>query len=353
MATGSNNNPVFHLLESRPYPAVLSIVMPMYNEEAIIDLLRPELERFMYEVRSETEVILVNDGSSDQTLSKLVAWAKQDERIKILHLSRNFGHQAAASAGLDQARGDAVVLIDADLQDPLSVIHQMLERYREGYDVVYGRRERRQGESRFKLFTAWLFYRLMRAMVYKDLPLDAGDFRLMSRQFLEDLKAMHETHRFLRGMTAWVGYPQCAVTYERAPRAGGCTKYSLRKMLAFAWTAATSFSSLPLQASLIMGAVVGVFAAEEGIRALLATLFHWYIVPGWTSLMVVTSVIGSALLTCMGILGQYVARIYEQAKERPLYLVARSFNISGSEGSMTRAFSGSREAAVGSGHTRV
>jgi glycosyltransferase involved in cell wall biosynthesis len=353
MATGRNTDPVFHLLESRAYPALLSIVIPMYNEESVAEPLRAELERFMYEAGSDTEVILVNDGSSDQTLPKIVAWAKRDERIKVLHLSRNFGHQAAASAGLDHARGDAVVLIDADLQDPLPVIHEMVERYREGYDVVYGKRERRQGESWFKRFSAWLFYRLMRAMVYRDLPLDAGDFRLMSRQFLGDLKTMNETHRFLRGMTAWVGYPQCAVTYERARRASGRTKYSLRKMLAFAWTAATSFSSLPLQASLIMGAAVGVFAAEEGIRALLATLFHWYIVPGWTSLMVVTSVIGSALLTCMGILGQYVARIYEQAKERPLYLVARSFNMPGADGAVTRAFPGSRGAAVGSGHTRV
>lgn len=348
MTDAGNSAPVFHFLEPRPYPALLSIVVPMYNEEPVIELLRTELERFMYEVRCETEVILVNDGSSDLTLSKIAAWARQDERVRVLHLSRNFGHQAASTAGLDYARGDAVVLIDADLQDPIPVVHEMIDRYCAGYDVVYGKRERRRGESGFKIVTAWLFYRLMRAMVYKHLPVDTGDFRLMSRQCLDGLKTMGETHRFLRGMTAWVGYPQCGVTYERAPRAGGSTKYSLRKMLAFAWTAATSFSSLPLQASLVMGGVIGAFAVEEGIRALLATMFRWYVVPGWTSLMVVTCVIGSALLTCMGILGQYVARIYEQAKGRPLYLVARSFNFE-----CTRAADRHREAAVEPGEARI
>jgi dolichol-phosphate mannosyltransferase len=331
MATTTDSNPTYHLLEPRPYPATLSIVIPMYNEEAVVELLRADLEQFMYEANTETEVILVNDGSADQTLPKIAAWARQDDRIKIVHLSRNFGHQIAATAGLDYAGGDAIVLIDADLQDPLSVVHEMIERYCEGYDVVYGQREKRRGESLLKRLTAWMFYRLMRAMVYKYLPVDAGDFRLISRQCLEGLKSMHETHRFLRGMIAWVGYPQCAVTYERAPRARGYTKYSLRKMLAFAWTAATSFSSLPLQASLALGALVGLFGVEEGIRALLAVTFGWYAVPGWTSLMVVTSFIGSALLTCVGILGQYIGQIYEQSKDRPLYLVSRTFNVAASD----------------------
>lgn len=319
----------FHLLEPRPYPAVLSIVIPMYNEEPVIELLRSEIECFMYQVHCETEVILVNDGSSDQTLAKLAAWATEDDRIRVLHLSRNFGHQIAATAGLDHASGDAVVLIDADLQDPLPVIHQMIRHYCEGYDVVYGQRKKRQGETWLKLATAWAFYRLMKAFVYRHLPVDTGDFRLISRQCLEGLRSMRETQRFLRGMVAWVGYPQCAVLYDRAPRAGGQTKYPLRKMLGFAWTAATSFSSLPLKVSLVLGFLIGLFGLEEGARALLATAFGWYVVPGWTSLMVVTSVVGSALLISMGILGQYIGQIYEQAKERPLYLVSRTFNISG------------------------
>jgi glycosyltransferase involved in cell wall biosynthesis len=321
----------YHLLERRRYPNTLSLVIPMYNEEGVVDLLRAEVDKFLNEVKCDTEILLVNDGSSDQTLPKIAAWAAADRRIKVVHLSRNFGHQVAVSAGLDYASGEAIVLIDADLQDPLSVIHQMIDHYCEGYDVVYGQRVTRRGESFLKRFTAWAFYRLMRAMVYRDLPLDAGDFRLISRHCLLGLQKMHETHRFLRGMVAWVGYPQCAVKYERAPRAGGETKYPMRKMLHFAWTAATSFSILPLQASLVLGLFVGLVGVEEGIRAILAKALGWYTVPGWSSLMVVTCIIGSALLICMGILGQYVGRIYEQSKERPLYLVSRTFNMSRAE----------------------
>ena len=167
----------------------------------------------------------------------------------------------------------------------------------------------------------------MRTLVYKGLPVDAGDFRLMSRECLSGLQAMRETHRFLRGMVAWLGYPQCALKYERAPRAAGATKYPFTKMLAFAWTAATSFSTLPLQISIVLGVIIGLFGLEEAVRASLARLLGWYVVPGWTSLMVVTSVIGSALLISVGIVGQYVGRIYEESKDRPLYLVARTFNV--------------------------
>ena len=316
-----------HILQPRPSPARLSLVIPMFNEEVVVDFLRAELENFMREVSAEMEVILVNDGSSDGTIEKIAGWAAEDRRIKVLQLSRNFGHQIASTAGLDYATGDAVVLIDADLQDPLPVVHRMIERYREGYDVVYGQREARQGESAVKLFTAWAFYRVMRLMVYKRLPLDAGDFRLISRECLNGLKSMRETHRFLRGMVAWVGYPQFALKYQRASRVAGETKYPLRKMLALAWTAATSFSTVPLQISIVLGLITGVIGIEEGTRAILAALFGWYTVPGWTSLMVVTSIIGSALLISVGILGQYVGKIYEQSKERPLYLVSRTFNV--------------------------
>ena len=303
-------------------------MIPMYNEEEVVDFLRVELEQFMSEVSMEVEVVLVNDGSSDKTIDKIAHWASVDGRIKVIHLSRNFGHQIAATAGLDYATGDAVVLIDADLQDPLSVVHQMIERYREGYDVVYGQRIARHGESAFKRFSAWAFYRVMRRMVHKSLPVDTGDFRLISRECLDGLKRMRETHRFLRGMVAWVGYPQFALKYERAARVAGETKYPMRKMLAFAWTAATSFSTVPLHFSILLGLVTGLFGIEEGIRAILASLLGWYAVPGWTSLMVVTSIIGSALLISVGILGQYVGKLYEQSKERPLYLVSRTFNIS-------------------------
>jgi dolichol-phosphate mannosyltransferase len=299
----------------------------MYNEESVVEALHAEIDRFLTEVKCETEVLLINDGSSDRTLPMIAGWAALDGRIKIIQLSRNFGHQAAVTAGLDYARGDAIVLMDADLQDPLSVVHRMIDRYCEGYDVVYGQREKRRGEPVLKRFTAWIFYRVMRAMVFRDLPLDAGDFRLISRECLRGLHSMRETHRFLRGMVAWMGYPQCAVKYDRAPRAGGRTKYPLRKMVLFAWTAATSFSILPLQASLVLGFFVGLLGIEEGIRAALALTLHWYTVPGWTSLMIVACMIGSALLISVGILGQYIGKIYEQSKVRPLYLISRTFNL--------------------------
>src|ERR1035438_7530736 len=317
----------YHILQPRPSPASLSLVIPMYNEEAIVHFLRAEVEKFMREVPADMEVILVNDGSSDRTIDGIVAWAAEDRRIKIVHLSRNFGHQIALTAGLDYATGDAVAVIDADLQDPLPVIHQMIERYREGYDVVYGQRAARQGESVAFKVSAWVFYRVMRFLIYKRLPLDTGDFRLISRECLDGLKSMRETHRFLRGMVAWVGYPQVAVKYQRASRVAGEAKYPLRNLLGLAWTAATSFSTVPLQISIVLGLITGLLGIEEGTRAILASLLGWYIVPGWTSLMVVTSIIGSALLISVGILGQYVGKIYEQSKERPLYLVSRTFNV--------------------------
>ena len=317
----------FHLLQPRPYPGLLSLVIPMYNEEAVVPFLRTGLEQFMTEVAGETEVILVNDGSTDTTLAGIASWAAEDPRVKVIHLSRNFGHQIACTAGLDIAAGDAVVVLDADLQDPLQVIHKMIARYCEGYDVAYAARTAREGETWFKRFSAWLFYRLMRAMVYNRLPVDAGDFRLISRSCLDGLRQMREIHRFLRGMVAWVGYPQIAVPFERSRRVAGTTKYPLRRMLAFSWTAATSFSVLPLRFSTVMGFLVTLFGAEEALRAVLSHIFHWYTVRGWSSLMVAVCIIGGTQLMTIGILGEYVGKIYEQSKERPLYLVARTVNV--------------------------
>jgi len=299
----------------------------MYNEEAVVPMLRGELESFMPGLPCQAEIVLVNDGSSDATLEHIAGWAAADSRIKVVHLSRNFGHQLAATAGLDYATGDAIVLIDADLQDPLAVIHEMVARYREGYDVVYGQREARVGETRLKLATAWFFYRFMRLLTQAQLPVDAGDFRLLSRQFRDGLASMRETHRFLRGMVAWAGFPQIAVRYRRRERTAGETKYPLRKMLRLAWTAVTSFSSLPLKLSFGFGLVVGLFGIEEAIRAVLSHFLGAETVPGWVSLMVVTSLIGSALLMSISVLGEYVGKIYEQVKGRPLYLVARTFNV--------------------------
>jgi polyisoprenyl-phosphate glycosyltransferase len=321
----ANNNP--YLLEPRPYPAWLSIVIPMYNEELVVPFLITGLKQFMTELSGKVEIILVNDGSTDSTLKQIVEWAHQDVRVKIVNFSRNFGHQIASTAGLDYATGDAVVLLDSDMQDPLNVIHRMIERYREGYDVVYGQRQARRGETPIKRITAWLFYRLMRAFVHKNLPVDVGDFRLLSRPCLNALQQMRETHRFLRGMVAWVGFPQIGIQYERAPRVAGSTKFTMRKMVNFAWTAATSFSILPLKASTWLGVIVMLVGLGEAVHALLAKTFHWYVVPGWTSLTVLVSILGGATLMSIGVLGEYIGKLYEQTKNRPLYLVSQTVNI--------------------------
>jgi len=323
--TGMSQNSC--LLQPRPYPRRLSLVIPVCNEESAVPFLRKAMGPFIAEVRGDVEVVLVNDGSTDSTLRHIMEWAGQDPAVKVINLSRNFGHQIACTAGLDFATGDAVVVMDADLQDPLNVIHAMIGRYREGYDVVYGQRLVRRGETFFKRSTAWLFYRLMQVLVHKQLAVDTGDFRLLSRPCLDALRQMPETHRFLRGMVAWVGFPQIGVPYERAPRVAGSTKYPLRKMLNFAWTAATSFSTIPLKISTLLGFVVMLIGLEEAGRAILAKIFNWYTVPGWSSLTVLISVIGGAMLMSIGVLGEYVGKLYEQAKNRPLYVVTRLINI--------------------------
>ena len=257
-------------LQTRPEPALLSLVVPCYNEEESLPLLAAEITRFINASPYPCEVILVNDGSTDRTIEFLVDWSTRDRRIKVLSFSRNFGHQLAATAGVDYATGDAVVLIDADLQDPLDVIHDMVAQYRNGYDVVCGQRSVRAGENFFKRATAWFFYRLMQTFFLKSLPADVGDFRLMSRRCVSSLSSMRELHRFLRGMVAWVGYPQICVRYERRPRVAGTTKYPLSRMIRLAWNAAVSFSPLPLRMSFFAGGLMALLAVEEAVRALVA-----------------------------------------------------------------------------------
>lgn len=313
-------------LRPRPNPALVSIVVPCYNEERCLPLFAEEATRFIDASAYACEIILVNDGSSDGTLEFLAEWSARDARIKVLSLSRNFGHQIAATAGVDEANGDAVVLIDADLQDPLFVIDEMVAQYRNGYDVVCGQRSARAGENLFKRASAWMFYRLMQFLFLKSLPHDVGDFRLMSRRCVNSLRSMRELHRFIRGMVAWVGYPQVCVQYERQARAAGETKYPLSKMIRLAWNAAVSFSPLPLRMSFLAGGLMALLALEEAIRAFVAYV-SGRTVPGWTSLMVVLCMSNAALLVTVGILGEYVAKIYEEGKGRPLYIVADTWNI--------------------------
>jgi dolichol-phosphate mannosyltransferase len=313
-------------LRTRPDPALLSLVVPCYNEEQSLPLFAAEITRFIDASPYASEVVLVNDGSTDRTLEFLAEWSGRDGRIKVLSLSRNFGHQLAATAGVDYAAGDAVVLLDADLQDPLDVIHEMVAQYRNGYDVVCGQRTVRAGENLFKRATAWFFYRMMQFFFLKSLPHDVGDFRLMSRRCVDSLRSMRELHRFLRGMVAWVGYPQICVRYERRARVAGTTKYPLSRMIRLAWNAAVSFSPLPLRMSFFAGGLMALLAIEEAVRALVAH-FSGRTVAGWTSLMIVLCMSNAALLITVGILGEYVAKIFEESKGRPLYIVADAWNV--------------------------
>jgi dolichol-phosphate mannosyltransferase len=317
----------FHPMISRSDPAVLSLVIPVYNESAMIPILRREISEFVSSLPMVCELILVNDGSSDDSLRHLLQWAKEDSRVRVLGLARNFGHQIAVTAGLDAARGDAVVVMDADLQDPPEVILAMLREYRAGYDVVYGQRISRHGETAFKRMSAWIFYRLMQRFVHKDLPIDAGDFRLISRSCLDAVRSMRETHRFLRGMVAWVGFPQTAVRFERPARVAGNTKYPLRRMLHFAWTAALSFSPAPLRVSFAFSALVSALGMLIGLYAVARKLLGLPVSPGWTSLLIVVCLIGAGTLLSIGVLGEYIARIFEEVKGRPLYVVSISANI--------------------------
>ena len=341
----------YHRLTARNAPTLLSIVIPLFNEQDTLPFLRGELDRFLERLPYPAEVVIVNDGSTDSSLDFLAQWADEDARVRVLSLARNYGHQYAATAGLDHAAGDAAVLIDADLQDPLDVIPAMVAQYEAGYDVVMGKRVIRQGETVFKRATAWLFYRLMQRLIYRELEPDVGDFRLISRTCLNALRQMRETHRFLRGMVCWVGFPQTTVEYVRHARQHGTTKYPLRKMLLLAWTAAVSFSPAPLRASFALGVLAAMAGLGEGVYAVARTLLGYYTVPGWTSVIVVTCLIGGAILISIGVLGEYVGRIFEEVKGRPLYTVAERYNMEPLEsGQATHA---PAEAALTSGLHRL
>lgn len=311
---------------------VLSLVLPIYNEEPVIPELHKRLEAFLASVGETWEVIFVDDGSRDKSFEMLKAVCEGEPRYKLVSFARNFGHQFAITAGVDYAEGEAVVVMDADLQDPPEVVGQMLAKWREGFDVVYGVRAKREREGIFKRATAALFYRLLRAMVGVPIPVDVGDFRLMSRRVVLTLRALREANRFVRGMVAWVGFRQTAVEYVRPGRFAGETHYPLRKMIRFALDGITSFSVIPLRVATLLGTVSGL--ASVGIA--LWALYEWYfkegVVAGWTTIMIAVSLAASAQLLMIGILGEYVGRIYEEVKQRPLYVVAERLNLEGAPG---------------------
>ena len=314
---------------------VLSLVLPIFNEEAIIPELDRRLRAFLNDVGSGVgeawEVIFVNDGSKDRSLALLKELAAAEPRYKVLSLSRNFGHKMAITAGLDRAGGEAVVVMDADLQDPPEVVRQMVARWREGFDVVFGVRSRRHGETVFKKLTAAIFYRLLRGMLGDvSIPIDAGDFRLMSRPVVLTLRALRERHRFVRGLVWWVGFRQTAVSYERPARFAGETKWPLRRMLHFAVDGITSFSTVPLRMATWLGVLAGVVALG-GVGWALYSKFFGGVVRGWTTIMILVGLGSSAQLLMTGILGEYVGRIYEEVKRRPLYVVDSEVNLTGQD----------------------
>jgi len=305
----------------------LSIVVPLYNEQ---DNVAPLVERIVailerLEGVPEYEIVLVNDGSSDSTLERIRVEMSGHAHIVLVNLSRNFGHQIAASAGIDIAAGDAVVLMDGDLQDPPELIADFVAKWREGYDVVYAVRRTRKGESRFKVFTARLFYRTIKHLTKVAIPVDTGDFRLMSRRVVEALKRSRERHRFLRGMVSWVGYDQIGVEYDREERKSGTTKYPLPKMLRFAIDGITSFSDVPLRFASYLGFAASIVAFVYAAIVIAYKLFSLKppgYTPGWASTIVAVLFLGGVQLISLGILGEYIGRIYDEVKGRPLYLIS-------------------------------
>lgn len=307
----------------------VSLVVPVYNEEAVIDELTRRLRELLaaMDAAGRWEVIFVNDGSRDASLAMLTAACEREKRFKLVNLSRNFGHQIAITAGTDRAEGEAVVIMDADLQDPPELIGEMLQRFAEGYDVVYAVRKRRHGESWFKRATAALFYRTLKRVVGVDIPADTGDFRLMSRRAVLALRGLREANRFVRGLVAWIGFRQTAVYYDRKARFAGDTHYPLHKMLRFASDGIISFSTLPLRMATVLGMFSGLMAAGVAAWVLIAVLSGAYVVPGWATLMLAVSLASSAQLLMIGILGEYLGRIYDEVKRRPLYLVDQTKNL--------------------------
>lgn len=298
----------------------LSVVIPAYNEEANIRPMVERLDRAVAPSVSGLEVVFVDDGSRDGTWAAISELAARDPRVRGIRFARNFGHQAALTAGVDAARGRAVVIIDADLQDPPEVIPEMLARWREGFEVVYGQREEREGETWFKKATARWFYRLLSRITSVEIPVDTGDFRLMGPRAVAAFRSLPERNRFIRGLVAWLGFPQTAVRYRRKPRAAGETKYPLRKMVRLALDGIVGFSYLPLRLATMLGfAVSGLsFLYILVVIGLKIAGINW---PGYTSLMASILFLGGVQLIMIGILGEYIGRIFDEVKRRPLYLV--------------------------------
>jgi dolichol-phosphate mannosyltransferase len=301
---------------------LLSIVVPMYNEEQGAKECVARLKSVLQNMGCRYEIIFINDGSRDRTLEILKA--ERDQNIRILNLSRNFGHQAAITAGLDYAKGDAIIIIDGDLQDPPELFPEMVAKWQAGADVVHARRKKREGETAFKLFTAKIYYRIMRQLSDIDMPVDVGDFRLMSARAKDSLMKLRERRRYVRGLVAWVGYKQDFVEYDRAERFAGETHYTLLRMLRFSMDGIASFSVVPLRISSFVGAMSAFIALLYGVYALYIK-FTAHAIIGWTSVVIVVLFLGGIQLLCLGIIGEYIGILHEEIKQRPLYIIGEVY----------------------------
>lgn len=301
-----------------------SVIIPIYNEQENIDLLYQRLKKVSSDISSNHELIFINDGSKDASMRLILALAANDPSIKYIDFSRNFGHQIAVSAGLDYAQGKVVAIIDADLQDPPELIPDMISKMKEGFEVVYAKRRSREGETFLKKLTARLFYRLLASITSVEIPVDTGDFRVIDHKIVKVLREMPEQHKFLRGQISWIGFNQTFIEYDRAERHGGKTGYTYKKMIRFALDGITSFSRFPLKVATMSGFLVSGIAFLLIIYALYAKFFKDDTIPGWTSLMLAITFIGGIQLISIGIIGEYIGRLSDNVRKRPLYIVRDS-----------------------------
>lgn len=304
-----------------------SVVVPMYNEEEVVIESYKRLKKVMDGIDMMYEIIFINDGSKDETAEIISAICDKDQKVKLIDFSRNFGHQTAITAGMDYSTGDAIVVIDGDLQDPPEVIPEMLSKWREGFDVVYGKRVERKGETFFKKITAAIFYRFLRRMTDVDIPVNTGDFRLIDRKVCDALKLVKERSRYIRGIISWLGFKQTGVEFSRDKRFAGKTKYPLRKMIKFAFDAVTSFSYKPLKLASYLGMFLSIFSFLYLIIVIYLRLFTTTTVEGWASILAVSLFFNGIVLMILGIIGEYIGRIYDEAKGRPLYVIRDFKNI--------------------------
>ncbi len=307
----------------------VSLVIPMYYEEEVAEKCYERVTENLKKLQNyEYEIIFVNDGSKDKTLEILEKIAKQDEQVKVVSFSRNFGHQCAVTAGLKYVTGDAIVIIDADLQDPPELIPEMLKLWEEGNEVIYGKRKTREGESKFKLLTAKLFYNTLNALSDVDIPKDTGDFRLVDKKVVEVINSLPEHNKFLRGLFSWVGFKQKEFEYERKERAAGKTKYPLKKMLKLALDGIISFSTKPLKLVGGLGILAIMISVVILLYSILSFLFRWNnLTAGWTSIMVTVTFFSGTILISLWMIGEYIARIYDETKARPQYIIEREINV--------------------------